>query len=469
MTTRVRSILSRLDASAKKRFVKIMPEMAIPPECLVPVLYPHALLSQLSKESCYLLLGVITESMLRFTAPNITMDTLIRETVRVHPLSVESIKKIRTSKTTEPYLHHLRITRSKFDAIVGQRDVQYDSEVSYRSVQGHPDAQTENQLFEVKMTGRVEKEWKSFLFQAYSYAALEPAATELYLVLPLQEQVVSLRLDTWPAEKRQKWRDMLQEQTVQNEDRSINQYYGQLIQGQFCIGMHIGKKPSLAATVRDMNTVQPFQIFLGSPTSAKLAISDEELTATASIIGSKRVYVHSPYIINMCKDGRRDELLVKNIQYSVAIGCKGVVVHVGKSTTQGLEPAMEHMRIAIADALTFATPECPLLLETPAGQGTETLTDRDEFLGFVMSFGDTRLAICVDTCHVFTCGHDPLDYLKAAHQTGLLRLIHFNDSATTCGACVDRHAYIGTGHIGLEKMAQLGAFGAEIGVDMVVE
>ena len=62
-----------------------------------------------------------------------------------------------------------------------------------------------------------------------------------------------------------------------------------------------------------------------------------------------------------------------------------------------------------------------------------------------------------------------LDYLKAAHETGLLRLIHFNDSATTCGACVDRHAYIGTGHIGLEKMAQLGAFGAEIGVDMVVE
>ena len=129
MTTRVRSILSRLDASAKKRFVKIMPAMAIPPECLVSVLYPHALLSQLPKESCYLLLGVITESMLRFTVPNITMDRLIRETNQVQPLSAESIKKIRTSKTTEPYLQHLRITRAKFDVIVGQRDVQYDSSV----------------------------------------------------------------------------------------------------------------------------------------------------------------------------------------------------------------------------------------------------------------------------------------------------------------------------------------------------
>lgn len=248
-----------------------------------------------------------------------------------------------------------------------------------------------------------------------------------------------------------------------------NQLFGQLIQQRFGIGMHVGKKPSLADTVRDMNTSQPYQIFLGSPTRAKLSISDAELMATASIIGTKRVYVHTPYIINVCKDGRRDELLIKNIQYAVAIGCKGVVVHVGKSTSQCIERAMENMRLAIEDALTFATPECPLLLETPAGQGTETLTERDDFLGFVMSFGDPRLAICVDTCHVFTCGHDPLTYLKASYETGLLRLIHFNDSQTTCGACVDRHAYIGTGHIGPEKMAELGEFGSRIGVDMVVE
>jgi deoxyribonuclease-4 len=218
-----------------------------------------------------------------------------------------------------------------------------------------------------------------------------------------------------------------------------------------------------------MNSDQPFQIFLGSPTSSKFEIKDAEIAATMRVMGTKRVYVHSPYIINLCKDGKRDELLVRNIQYSVALGCKGVVVHVGKTTTQQPQVAMEHMRQTIADAMQFATPECPLLVETPAGQGTETLTIRDEFLGFVVSFGDPRLGICVDTCHVFTNGHDPLDYLKAAYETGLLRLIHFNDSATTCGACVDRHAYIGTGYIGPEKMEQLGAYGASIRVDMVVE
>jgi deoxyribonuclease-4 len=142
---------------------------------------------------------------------------------------------------------------------------------------------------------------------------------------------------------------------------------------------------------------------------------------------------------------------------------------VGKSTTKPLSEAMENMRKTISDAITFATPDCPLLLETPAGQGTETLTDREEFLDFVMSFGDPRLALCVDTCHVFTNGHDPLEYLQRAHKTGLLRLVHFNDSASACGACVDRHAYIGTGHLGPDKMEKLAHFCSVIAVDMVVE
>jgi endonuclease IV len=75
----------------------------------------------------------------------------------------------------------------------------------------------------------------------------------------------------------------------------------------------------------------------------------------------------------------------------------------------------------------------------------------------------------VDTCHVFACGHDPLDYVIQAYHTGLLRLVHFNDSETACGACVDRHAYIGTGHIGPNKMKEIAEFCASVRVDMVVE
>jgi endonuclease IV len=34
-------------------------------------------------------------------------------------------------------------------------------------------------------------------------------------------------------------------------------------------------------------------------------------------------------------------------------------------------------------------------------------------------------------------------------------LVHFNDSATPCGSRLDRHAFVGTGHIGLAAMTEI--------------
>jgi deoxyribonuclease-4 len=441
-----------------------MPQFDIPEECLLSVKYPTAILSALKNgkngndDNEYSLFGVLCEKMLRHPLEKITIETLLNELK-----DCKDLKKISSSKTTPPFIEKLRQTRIEFDNVVKGKIV-YDTVLEYKSVQGHPYGQTETQLFKVKMT---EKEWKNFLLEAYSYGSLELRATELFLVLPLHGKVINLKLDDWSLKNRMKWRDLLVSKPSPSLNNDIK--FGMIIQRQFNIGMHVQKKPSLVYTLEGLNDIHPFQIFLGNPSSAKLSISDAELAKAADVMGKKRVYVHTPYIINLCKDGLRDEALVRNIEYSKKAGCKGVVVHVGKSTTKPLSEAMENMRKTIADAMTFATPDCPLLLETPAGQGTETLTDREEFLGFVMSFGDPRLALCVDTCHVFTNGHDPLEYLKRAHETGLLRLVHFNDSASTCGACVDRHAYIGTGHLGPEKMTKLASFCSVIGVDMVIE
>ena len=145
-------------------------------------------------------------------------------------------------------------------------------------------------------------------------------------------------------------------------------------------------------------------------------------------------------------------------------------MHVGKSTTTALPAALETMRKNIVACLEDATEECPLLLETPAGQGTETLTEVDDFLGFVTGIGDPRLRVCVDTCHVFACGHKPLDYLSRFEEyPGLLKLVHYNDSAAPCGSCVDRHAFMGTGHIGMDGMKQIAELCHTKQVPMVIE
>jgi deoxyribonuclease-4 len=122
-------------------------------------------------------------------------------------------------------------------------------------------------------------------------------------------------------------------------------------------------------------------------------------------------------------------------------------------------------------AIPHATETCPILLETPAGQGTEVLTDFDEFLDFVTSFKDPRLRICVDTCHVFATGYEPKDYAEGIliRRPDLLTLVHFNDSSTPCGSCVDRHAFIGTGDIGLAKLTEIAELCTKYKVPMVIE
>jgi len=238
------------------------------------------------------------------------------------------------------------------------------------------------------------------------------------------------------------------------------------------------KLKSLVDTVAGLPSSRPSQIFLAGPQSSRLAIADAELAAAGAAVTTRgiRVFVHSPYIINLCtptgqQDDYHTKLLIKNLQYSAAFGARGVVVHVGKSTTQEPDVAMAHMRSNIITAMQHATPACPILLETPAGQGSEVLRTWEEFAAFVAAIGDPRLRICIDTCHVFACGHDPLTYLRrflTAHA-GLTHLIHFNDSATPCGSCLDRHALVGQGHIGISTMTEIAKTAAAATLPMVIE
>lgn len=248
----------------------------------------------------------------------------------------------------------------------------------------------------------------------------------------------------------------------------------QLMREHYHIGFHAPKHKTLMQTLQELPDYgKPYQIFLGNPQGSHLNVSDIEAAATAVLckdLGAS-IYVHTPYIINLCaKNDWNVKLLQTNLKVAARCGFKGVVVHVGKATKQPLAEALGAMRENILAALDSATAECPLLLETPAGQGTETLTGMEEFIQFVLSFGDERLRICLDTCHVFACGHKPFDYIKAClEHDGLLKLIHYNDSKDVCGSCKDRHALAGTGHIGLEGMTAIAELCRAQKLPMVIE
>jgi deoxyribonuclease-4 len=236
------------------------------------------------------------------------------------------------------------------------------------------------------------------------------------------------------------------------------------------------KLKNLVDTVSALPTDRPSQIFLAGPQSSKIHVEPEDEAAAAAIVLARglRLFVHSAYLINLCSqtdDGFHSSLLIKTLQIAVALGCLGVVVHVGKSTNQELPVALATMRTNLVACLEAATPTCPILLETPAGQGTEVLTERAAFIDFVTEINDPRLRICVDTCHVFATGQQPLEYIQklTAQDPSLLKLVHFNDSATPCGACVDRHAFIGTGKIGYDALKQVADYCKTHSIPMLVE
>jgi deoxyribonuclease-4 len=467
-----------MDTTTRTALKKLLPPTkSIPMPAVETARYPSALLSNLPEGETYSTLGFIAEDLLRLPVTEITLDSLIASMHTNAPSTTDlAIQKVRVSKTTQPFLDCLIATRTKMDAVI-RGTLQGETTIAYDAVEGHPDARTDTQIFEMKLTGMLKDNWQSFLFQVFAYGALDERATDIYLVLPLQQTVWHYALSAW--KNRIAFRDMLNATSKRQQANSVMDLtIGALIREEFRIGFHIHKEKTLAKTIHAITDFsKPYQIFLGGPQTSKLNIAPVDLASTSSLIHkhSANIYIHSQYIINLAHSPAdttdwNTKLLKKNLLYGVAAGCKGVVVHVGKSTSMAYADALENMRTNIARSLKYATPTCPLLLETPAGQGTEMLKDVTEFIEFVESFDDPRLRICLDTCHVFACGHAPMAYIDAvATKSDLLKLIHYNDSATPCGSCVDRHAMMGTGHIGMDGMRAIAERCSALGVPMIIE
>lgn len=230
----------------------------------------------------------------------------------------------------------------------------------------------------------------------------------------------------------------------------------------------------------------PCQMFLRNPHRGNDAITEEDFELARHVIeaNSLRYYTHGAYIINLSKPTTKKNpnsdkwimsLLIKDLQNTQRIRGRGVVVHVGKHLQMDPREATDKMEHYLRQALDYATEECPLLLETAAGQGTELCVAIEELSSLYSRFnGDEhrRFKICVDTCHVFSAGYDPLDFLVGWHQLhpNSIGLVHFNDSEREKGARVDRHSlYLKGGHIGFERLMEVAQWCLDHDIDMVTE
>lgn len=184
--------------------------------------------------------------------------------------------------------------------------------------------------------------------------------------------------------------------------------------------------------------------------------------------GVAMTFLHATYLINLAT--ANDELweksiacLAENLVAGTAVGCEGVVLHVGSHHGAGLEDTLARITEALRRAFLeverrTGEESCRLLLENAAGAGNTVGRSLDELARVIeASREDRRLGVCFDTQHAFASGiaFDTLESADAtvrsiASTVGLERLglIHLNDSKVPFGANRDRHENLGEGMIG---------------------
>lgn len=487
---RVRTFLQNKQVASK--LARFLPKSSTSVPDVVTTPYPNSLLSLLPEQHKYSFLGVFTELLLAKCLSDISMiATLFSELSWKHlkiQQCVNSVEEKLKDKGSIDYISSVIETSRQLRIKFGRNEPAYDREVRDREIKiaGHPDIISGSHIFEVKYTGKLKIEWKNFLLQLFCYGAIAPDATRLSLVLPNQQTIISWSVREWTG--RNKFRDLLTKEANQlkvlsSEDIMTTQLAFQM----FRIGTHRNRPNNMKLSTmfnnNHLNRWQqgiPYQIFLrGNCCTKGEFIKDDELALISQGILNQniKIFIHAPYTINLCKPpGTEDdyftETLIYQLKVGVLCGFKGVVIHTGK-LCKGSDNSMDAFYQNVLKVLPYASEYCPLLIETPARQGTEQLNDPSELVNFVRQFdGNPKIGICVDSCHVFAAGYTPVEYighLISMDALNLLKLVHFNDSKEPLGSCKDRHAIPGQGYIGLEQLLEFASICQEHNIPMVHE
>jgi deoxyribonuclease-4 len=186
----------------------------------------------------------------------------------------------------------------------------------------------------------------------------------------------------------------------------------------------------------------------------------------------RHVIVHAAYVLNTATEDetkcqRARAGLRKELERSTALGVAGVCFHPGAALTGDRTAAAKRVAQAMTEALDAVSGETQLLVENTAGAGTTLGRTADEVAAILEAVPRRlrgRTGYGLDTCHLFSSGHDISR--SEADLKGILdrfekavgsppSFFHLNDSEGALGSNKDRHLLIGEGKIGQEPFRWL--------------
>lgn len=370
----------------------------------------------------------------------------------------------------------------------------FGEEWVFDPIQGHPDCVIGDTIFEMKTSFRFGSMRSETILQVLSYFCLAKKLgkniTKVGLILPTQNLIVVHDLSKWNWEP---FWEIIAQRATDMSTRNPTPTIGDLIRvingeaipvntmNSISVAVEINKY--VGYTLRKeglyekmIDTDRPIQFFLSGNTGTDLPLpknfDKNKFKAGMTVRPPKSTFVHLPYTLNLSNpeksfrtnskgsesvNGLEPWVITKTkrfLEFGDEIGLSGMVIHCGKKAKLTQDAAIENMVEAVKAIAPFATPECPLLVETSAGQCGELFSDPETLASFYISLPpevQANVKICFDSCHVFAAGHHPMQFLQVMDSFNIpIHLIHYNDSKLPLGSKRDRHAPPLAGHLGSE-------------------
>ena len=246
------------------------------------------------------------------------------------------------------------------------------------------------------------------------------------------------------------------------------------------------------------------QIFLGSNQSSSLKtkrkVTPSEILEIKNWLKENNhiLIIHSIYLLNFCNfpsSSRQikyaQDNLIYDLELTEKIGGIGCVLHIGYQKDLDETEAYNNMVdnvMYIIDKTSKTANNTKIILETPAGKGSQIGTTLQEFARLWKMFPKKyhkRLGICIDTAHIFSSGEDirtkegVKKYLNAFDEhIGMnhLTCFHINDSKKVLNSRKDNHEGLGEGYVfgkdkggSLDALKEFWKFSKKHNIPMILE
>ena len=216
-----------------------------------------------------------------------------------------------------------------------------------------------------------------------------------------------------------------------------------------------------------------FQMFSRSPRGGKAPELTLEVVnqfkANLRQSGIENFYIHAPYFINLASKEKRIQhgsiqILREELERGSKLGAAGMMFHMGSAKDFGPEVSFAMVEDGLREILKGYTGKTKLLIENSAGAGEIIGADFETIGKLIKKIKNSRLGVCLDTCHMFASGYDfktataltkTLDVFDKKIGLKKLGCLHLNDSLTILNSHRDRHADIGFGEIGISAFKLL--------------